>query len=216
MTVDRHMSDTTTTRPTRPTRRPHDRPPTTSIRQTTEPAELVIRARAGDQRAWDEIVRRHTNMVEHVIRSSGLSPALVDDATQSTWIRLANSLDRINDPRCLSGWLRSTARNEAINLIRKEWRLVPSDRLDEIVDHDDVPFDPSDASELGAVIESALASLSDRQRALVELRYLQAEIEPYADIAEQLEMRPGSIGPTLGRAMQRLRRHPEIVRIRAA
>lgn len=177
--------------------------------------ELVHRARADDQEAWVEILDRFSPMVRKRIREVEMSRTLAEDAFQLTWLKLANSLDSIRDPERLPGWLSVTARNEAYNLVRSNWRTICSDRLDDRGDPD--PPDPT-RSLMGDVtedaVQGALTSLTDRQQAVIRLRYLEPEVSSYAQIAQALGMRPGAIGPTLGRALDRMGRHPMIAALR--
>lgn len=172
--------------------------------------DLVLEAQAGNEEAWRELVRRFTPVVEHRVRSSGLSSGSADDAVQLTWVKLASSLGKLRDPERLPGWLAVTARNEAINVIRQSARAVCSD------DFEDRP-EPGPAIDRGLIngdeartVNSALDELTDRQRAVVELRYLDDEPGSYTDIARDLGMPIGAIGPTLGRALDALRSDPAI------
>src|SRR5690349_18262218 len=51
-------------------------------------AELLQRAAAGSQDAWDEIVRRYERLVWSVARAHRLDAADAADAVQTTWLRL--------------------------------------------------------------------------------------------------------------------------------
>lgn len=180
---------------------------------TIDLPELVDRARDGEDDAWTELVRRFQRLVHGRIRALGLSATMADDAAQATWIRLATSLDRIEDPRRLGGWLRVTAHNEAVNLIRREWRWIPDGELPELADETTDPLDGLVRDDTTEAVQAAVGVLNERQRAIIELRYFQPEAVSYAAIADQLDIDQGSIGPTLGRSLQRMRRHPTIVQL---
>ena len=177
------------------------------------PRDLLARAKVGDDAAWNEIVRRYSGLVTARIRQMGLAGTEVDDAVQSTWLRLATSLEAIRDPDRLGGWLWAAARSSAVDLIRGEHRLVACDDFDDRecigrgVDAELLAADTAEA------VRSAIDSLTDRQRELVEMRYLDESEPSYAQIAERLDMRVGAIGPTLGRAMHRMRSHSRIVQL---
>lgn len=183
--------------------------------------DLVARARADDEDAWAELIRRFASMVRNRALGVGLTPALADDAVQLTWIRLARALDDLREPERLPGWLRTTARNTAITLYRAERRLVPSDLLDHDgwSDPDGSTAPSPDAGLLvddtTVAVQAAVTSLTERQRDLIRLHYLDdAEGRSYDELADQLDMPRGAIGPTLGRALHRMGRHPMIVRLR--
>jgi DNA-directed RNA polymerase specialized sigma24 family protein len=57
-------------------------------------------------------------------------------------------------------------------------------------------------AELRVALRDGLAELSEEDQALLRLYAL---AEPYKSVAELLHMKTGSIGPTLGRSLARLR-----------
>ncbi len=175
---------------------------------------LLSHAQDGSEAAWAELLDRFANLVRCRIRRAGVTGAEADDAFQLTWLKLATSLESIRDPERMAGWLAVTARNEAVNLIRREQRFVPSDRLDHQISADADDDRPYVGDDVAAAVTTAVMSLNDRQRAVVQLRYLGEEPESYREIAAKLEMRHGAIGPTLGRALDRLRGHPLIGSLR--
>lgn len=197
-------------RPIRCSPRPLQQPPSSERR---DPSNLVRRAQAGDQRAWAEMVARFSPMMHQVALGVGVSSSVADDAVQSAWLKLTRSIDSIQQPERLAGWLRVAARNEAINAIRANWRLVCSDDLEQAMGSFDSGDELVSADEALAVRE-AMAALNDRQREVVSLRYLDEVKASYAEIAERLSMSEGAIGPTLGRALDRMGRHPAIAAVR--
>ena len=94
-----------------------------------ETANLVARANDGDQQAWNCLVDRFLPLVSAVIARFRLSQADADDVNQTVWLRLVEHLDDLREPSALPGWLVTTARNEALRVIRKSDRLRPMDPL---------------------------------------------------------------------------------------
>lgn len=167
---------------------------------------LVTRAADGDEAAWNALIDEFGGLVWATTRAHRLSGADAADVFQTTWMRLVEKLDGIQDPARLGGWIATTARHESLNVIRRAVRLIPSS--------DDLPDLPSDAphpderliSEHDAIaVQTALERLGPRDRAL--LRILAAEPTPsYAEISAALGIAIGSIGPMRARALTRLRR----------
>jgi RNA polymerase sigma factor (sigma-70 family) len=167
--------------------------------------ELLAAAAAGDQHAWDALVQRHTSLLWSIARSYRLSNADAADVVQTTWLRLVEHLDKIADPERIPGWLATTARRECIHLIRR------TDR------HAEAPAELPDLPDDGPALDAAL--LRDERdaelwRALARLdelcqrllRVLMSDPPPaYTDVAETLGMKIGSIGPTRGRCLDKLR-----------
>ena len=56
-------------------------------------------AAAGDRASWDHIVDRFSGLVWSVARSYRLSTEDAADVVQTTWLRLLDSLGRIEDPQ---------------------------------------------------------------------------------------------------------------------
>ncbi len=164
---------------------------------------MVAAAGRGDQSAWSALVARFRGRVQRVARSHGLSAHQVDDVAQETWLRLFRNLHRVRDPLALGAWVDTTARRESLRALRGH-RL--EDLTGEELGVDDVAEEGDEQlEERRAALARALATLPERQRTLMEC--LLAESEPsYADAALRLGIPVGSIGPTRGRCVERLRR----------
>ena len=171
----------------------------------------MARARNGDQTCWDALVARHGGRVWAVARAHRLSAADADDVFQVTFLRLVTHIDTIRDPSRVGAWLKTTARHECLRILRKSNRTVPSGD-DEILDSPD-PFLPPiearlEADERQVALHAAIERLSEQCQRL--LRVLMADPEPsYEEVGQALDMPIGSIGPTRGRCLQRLRRELE-------
>jgi RNA polymerase sigma factor (sigma-70 family) len=170
-------------------------------------SELVRAAAGGDQRAWEALVGRFGGLVWSVARAHGLSRADAADVSQTAWLRLVEHLHRLRDPERVGTWLASTARHEALRILRQGRRQVPVG--------DDAELEgagpPAESPEASALVSErnhllwrAFAELPQRCQRL--LRVLMADPPPsYQQVAVALEMPIGSIGPTRGRCLDRLR-----------
>ncbi|MBA3525091.1 MAG: sigma-70 family RNA polymerase sigma factor, partial [Geodermatophilaceae bacterium] len=83
---------------------------------------LVQRAALGDQSSWNTLVDRFTGLLWAVARSHRLDTVDAGDVVQTTWLRLVEKLDRIEDPERLGGWLATTARRECLAVLRRRQR----------------------------------------------------------------------------------------------
>lgn len=179
----------------------------------TSTTELVEQAATGDQKAWNDLVDRYGNLVWSVVRGFRLDPASAADVSQTTWLRLVENLDRIRDPERLAGWLATTARHEALRLLRRTQRELPTVDLDVLSD----PAFVDPAAELlenerAAEVVAAYQTLSHDCQQLLRLLTADPPLE-YAEIAELIDRPVGSIGPTRARCLQRLRRSLESVHL---
>lgn len=178
-------------------------------------AALLRAAAAGDQRAWESIVDRYANLVWSVARSFQLGRSDAADVSQATWLRLVEHVDDVRDPEKLGSWLATTARREAIALLRKGGRDVPAGSAGDFVGHVGVQIglDPvEDEPDAGVLRDERDAALWQEFRALSGqcqqlLRVLIADPPPsYAEVSAALDVPIGSIGPTRKRCLGTLRR----------
>lgn len=171
--------------------------------------ELVAAAAAGDREAWAALVERHTGLLWSVARSFRLPEADAADVVQTTWLRLVEHLDRVDDPDRLPGWLATTARRECLRLVRRVGREAYHPLADEVAD-DGPGLDAGLLTgERDAALWGALAQLDELCRQL--LRVLMADPPPsYAVVAAALDMPMGSIGPRRSRCLSKLRRMASI------
>jgi RNA polymerase sigma factor (sigma-70 family) len=166
---------------------------------------LLAAAAAGDQRAWDALVQRHTSLLWSIARSYRLNAADAADVVQMTWLRLVEHLDKVADPERLPGWLATTARRECIHLMRRTDRRTEfSAELPDLQDDGPEPDAALLRDERDAELWRALTRLDELCQRL--LRVLMADPPPaYADVAAALEIKIGSIGPTRARCLAKLR-----------
>jgi RNA polymerase sigma factor (sigma-70 family) len=175
----------------------------------TDLSVLLSAAAEGDPRAWNAISDRFTNLLWAVARSYRLSHDDAADAVQNTWLRLLENLTRIEKPEALPGWLATTARREALGVLRRRGREVLTRDDDVGVDAVDPLATELDAAlledERDAQLWACFSQLPERCQQL--LRVLMACDRPvYAEVAEAFDMPIGSIGPTRMRCLVRLRR----------
>jgi RNA polymerase sigma factor (sigma-70 family) len=176
-------------------------------------AALVNAARAGDARAWDEIVKRFGGTLRAVTRGFRLNPADAEDVIQTTWLRLLRSIDRIEDPGALKAWLVTTARRESLRSLQGRTREVPSEQpiLEQVPD----PVLPDERlveDERRRAVRTAIEDLPAKARALLQLLLNRPDYS-YEEVSAKLGMPIGSIGPTRGRLLAGLRRHPALLAI---
>jgi RNA polymerase sigma factor (sigma-70 family) len=174
--------------------------------QSIAVADLVTRARDGDQEAWDSLVERYLGMVHAICRGHRLGVDDAADVNQVVWLRLVEHLSRIRTPAAVGGWIAATARNECRRVLRLSGRVV----LTEDVDLDQ-PEQWDVAVDTGLLVyerDRALLDAFNRlgPRCQELLRLLMTDPAPsYDEVAAALDMPVGSIGPTRGRCLEQLR-----------
>jgi len=176
--------------------------------------QLVRGAAGGDEIAWRGLVARFSGLVWAIARAHRLAGADAADVFQTTWLRLAEHIGRIERPERVGAWLATAARRECLGHLRTAGRVLPTDDMDRL-DIASAVGNPTEEAvlaaeqeredaDLAAVLWRAFGRLPGRCREL--LRVLMASPPPsYAEVAAALGLPLGGIGPTRARCLQRLR-----------
>lgn len=172
--------------------------------------ELTASALAGDRAAWEGLVDRLKGAAWSAIARVDLPSEDRKDAFAATFFRLYEKLGSVHEPVRLHGWVATTARREALAIARTRSREVVVELVDaHLAPVRDRSVDRLLDEELRSALRAAFVRLSESCQRL--LRLLSADPPPhYTEVASQLEMKIGSIGPTRQRCLERLRQMPEL------
>ena len=167
-------------------------------------AEYLERAQAGEAGAIDAIVRELNPLLWHVARSQGVPTSDVSDVVQNTWLELVARLAEIRSPQALTSWLVVTTKREAWRTNRRRQTTEPDDTLADLAD--EAPEVASDLiiDERDRVLWRTFQQLSQRCRVLLRIVAM-VDRPDYGVVGEALGMPHGSIGPTRGRCLAKLR-----------
>jgi RNA polymerase sigma factor (sigma-70 family) len=176
--------------------------------------QLVRGAVGGDEVAWRGLVARFSGLVWAIARAHRLGNADAADVFQTTWLRLAEHIGRIEHPDRVGAWIATAARRECLQSLRSSAKVVLTDDAERL-DLTPAGGNPTEDAVLAAEQEKedadraaalwrAFSRLPSRCREL--LRVLMASPPPsYAEVAAALGLPLGSIGPTRARCLARLR-----------
>lgn len=196
-------------RPTRHLQLHTDPAPRTAARPTqaaglVSDADLLRRCRRRDAEAWNTLVNRYERLVYTVALRNGLSAEDAADVTQSTFVALVDSLDRIRDEEKLPSWLMTVARRQAWrtrNLSRRTTSLDTHDTVEGV----EGSVDPLADWATVTTLHDALATLGGTCRELLIALYFEPDEPSYAEIAARFGRSIGGIGPLRGRCLDKLR-----------
>ena len=141
------------------------------------------------------MVTQHHATVWRFLRRLGLDADDADDAIQDVLMVVMRKLDRI-DPRFERSFLLRTAYRVGCRL-RAKRPQIGNENLADPVPHPDVLVDQKRAREL---LDEILARMSEELRAVFVLHDI--ERLTMADIAEALELKPGTVASRLRRARE--------------
>jgi RNA polymerase sigma-70 factor (ECF subfamily) len=170
-------------------------PPSTGVDDHT----LVTRAATGDERAFAELVRRHTPLLRSVIRRILHDPTEAEDVVQETFIVAWHRLEDVLDGAAVTGWLVTTARRRSVDRLRAAGRWRYTDLDDSVPGPDD--RGPAAVAERASLVEQArhvLAGLPTEQRRCWELRHLHGR--SYDEIAAAVGVPRSTVRGLIARA----------------
>jgi RNA polymerase sigma-70 factor (ECF subfamily) len=177
--------------------------------------ELMKRYAAGDEGAFQELVKQYKDSVYAFLRRFLNDRDLVDDVFQETFMQLYVSRDTFDQSKPLRPWLFTIAANKAKDALRRSQRvdstnlgsLFDSDEhsLDDVLntlDQDDrMPYDDLIREETAAQVKRVIARMPVKLREILILAYFHKF--PYAEIAGILGIPVGTVKSRLHIAVNR-------------
>ena len=161
-------------------------------------AQLVARCRAGDQQAWEALVDRYARYVHAiVVRVYRLDSHDAEDVFQEVFARAFERLDTLRDGDALRPWIAQTARNCAVDTLRRSGRELPVDEVPEDVDDGVARLDEA------LTVHEALDRLSVECHEILDRFFCRDE--SYRTIGADLDLPPGTIASRIARCLSRLR-----------
>jgi RNA polymerase sigma-70 factor, ECF subfamily len=153
-------------------------------------ADLVASLIGGDEAAFQQLVATHHDTMLRVARGYVRSASVADEVVQETWVAILKALPRFEGRSSLKTWMFRILANRARTRAKREMRTVPMSALGAADDepvlsadtftasggwnappaawHD--PTSKLDRSELGRILEDAIAQLPERQQLVITLR----------------------------------------------
>lgn len=164
---------------------------------------LVEAAQGGDRAALEALLRRHEDRVYALCRRITGNDHDACDATQEALIALVRGLSRFDGRARFSTWVYRVSTNSCLDELRRRRRRPVTGLSDESaeegagVGRGGAPADVAEALANRIDVDAALAQLAPEFRAAVVLRDL-CDLD-YADIAEVLDVPPGTVRSRIAR-----------------
>jgi cytochrome c-type biogenesis protein len=176
--------------------------------ESGDEAALLASAQAGDERAFEELVRRHSPRLRRVLIRITRDPEAAHDAAQDALIRAWRSIGSFGGRSSFFTWLTRIGINEAYRTIRRNEsrRTLPLDDAigERIPSWGSQPEEVFESREFLAATEAALARLPLEYREAVVLR--DVEGLSTAEAAEALGIGERALKSRLHRGRMALRR----------
>ncbi|MGI9627186.1 MAG: RNA polymerase sigma factor [Longimicrobiales bacterium] len=166
-------------------------------------AELVGASVRGNSEAFGELVRRYQRAAYSVALAVTGKHQDAEDAAQESFIVALERLEDCRDPDRFAGWLLTTVRNRAKNLIRRESLRSTAQIPPGTVSKGRGPAGESELVSLRARLEAALATVTDIQREIVLLHDLEGW--KHNEISGRLGIPSGTVRSHLHFARKALR-----------
>lgn len=179
--------------------------------------QLMLRVKAGDEAAFTKLVEKYQDRLTGIFANMFRDTGLAEDLAQEVFLRIYRARRGYEPTAKFSTWVFQIASNLASNSRRSKGRHKeiqfqpkPSDSQplkpgEQLVPEKSalMPTRQLDKSELQERVQSAMESLSERQRMAVLLHKFEGM--SYADIGSAMELTPQAVKSLLSRARENLR-----------
>lgn len=175
----------------------------------TEEQALVARAKAGDRRSFESLVRHNAERLYAVVLRFSASESDAEEAAQEAFVRAWRSLPRFRSDSRFFTWLYRIGVNEAKRIAERGPGAgtvvsVEERPVDDIRDERPGPQPRAEQAELRSVLEQAVRHLPEKYRTPVVLRDIEGLTTEEA--AEILGLHQAAFKSRLHRGRMALRR----------
>jgi RNA polymerase sigma factor (sigma-70 family) len=173
----------------------------------SDDSQLIDACLAGDEKAWEALIQRYSALIYTIPLRFGFSKGIADEIFQETCLILLEKLQSISRRERLSAWLVTVCRRACIQ------RWHQSKRLDPLGDQDSdhqTEFHEFFEEELLLIeqhllLHQAIEKLEPRCQQIIKARYFETPPRSYNQIALELDVPLGSIGPVRLRCLEKLK-----------
>lgn len=171
----------------------------------TRAGECFHRYRQGEADALGQLVDLASPVLWQVARAHGCDRETAQDVVQDVWLRLVDHAADIRETGAVLGWLVVSVKRDSWRTARRSRRTIHDESG--TVDPGETTAGPESLAiltERQEVLWKAVGGLSDRCRQLLRIVAF-CDRPDYGEVSAALGMPRGSIGPTRGRCLDKLR-----------
>ena len=170
-------------------------------------SELVKKSQLGDKSAFEELVKRHQDLVFSLSFKLTGNRELANDEAQESFIRAWKAIEKFRGDSTFGTWIYRITVNTAWTLrkkAKKHYSLNIEDTQEPVViDEKKDPELVAINSDLSVVLRKALNQIPLEQRIIVELKNIEGR--SHKEIADYLDISVTAAKVRLHRAHQKLR-----------
>jgi RNA polymerase sigma-70 factor (ECF subfamily) len=175
---------------------------------TQSDTSLVRRAQAGDRAAFEELVRRSSQLVYARLYLEVGDAHQAEDLLQETLLTAFRTLKQLTQPEKFRAWLLRIAQNAAIDAARRRGRKKRTPELEELKLRQESlevprPDQNAEREETRQKVLAVLRELPEEYRLPLTLRFLVGA--DYETIQAQMGLSNGSLRGLLHRGVQKMR-----------
>lgn len=173
------------------------------VRRRHSDAELLRRARGGDEKAWAGLVERYSRLVYAIPLRVGLSTDSSVNIFHSVFRQLLENLGKVHDTDTLVNWLLHTTTNEARRL---RGGIVVSPRVDALSTIGQAPVSEDTLEHWlrQQTIREATAQLTERCQRLLEAVLYTENPPSHPELARRLNVPQGRVSAEQARCFEAL------------
>ena len=168
---------------------------------------LVLLTLAGNQQAYEHLVKRYQKAVVASALSITKSQFMAEDAAQDAFVTAWMKLNVLQEPKKYGAWVCRIAKNCALNMISRYRSFIPLDLVDNMDIFDDVTQNPMELytlSEEKSEVNKSMEKLPERVREIIYLHYF--EELSIAEIADRMRISEGTVKWQLHDGRKRIRK----------
>ena len=158
--------------------------------------ELALRAKSGDDSAFNELMRRHYKGVLNFVYKYTYSVSASEDITQEVFLRVYKSISKYEPQAKFSTWLYKIATNLCLSNLKKRKPVVSLDEIREnIGDMEDIKSENAyqllRRKQISEKVMEALETLPEKERAAITLNKYHGL--SYIEVSEALNCSVGAV-----------------------
>ena len=169
---------------------------------------LILRAKEGDNSAFEEIIKLYEQKVCSTIYYMVKDQNVVEDIAQDVFIKIYRNISKFNEQSSLYTWIYRITMNCCFDELKRDKKVTVFSNYIENDDGDEEEVQFEDPSQnVSKIIESkldkeelvkAIKRLPDDQRAIIVLRDIRGFT--YWEIADMLKLKLGTVKSKINRA----------------